>query len=86
MKYNCPYSNEQYDLYFKTAKYANNGSTAVQCFTDEGEPYATVSVNLDESKRCKEYEFYADTNNCEPLVRSMIDGGYIKETGDLGFS
>ncbi len=86
MKYTSQFGGEQYDLYFKTAKYTNNGSTAVQAFTESGEPYATVSVNLEESVGCKEYEFYADTNNCGDLVSSMIDSGYIKEVGDLGFS
>lgn len=65
-----------YNLKFTKANYINNNSLAVQAWCSDG-PYATVTVNLDESNSLKENEAYFDINNCKELYYAMEEEGYI---------
>lgn len=78
---------EEYNLTFKETTYANNGTLAVLAITDEGEPYATVTVNIQDSDRIQEKDVaYLDTNNVRSLVKAMEDAGYIEMTYLYGMS
>ena len=74
-----------YELSFKTAEYFN-GTTCLQAICEDGEPYARVSVNLNESVLCDKREFYVDVNNCGELVDAMIAEGYLEDMGDVARS
>ena len=67
----------KYKLYFRVEKYANNGALAVMAYTDEYEPYATITKNLPESNNLRGNEAYLDTNNVGTLVSAMVNAGYI---------
>lgn len=68
---------DTYNVWFTKGNYANNNSLAVQAWCDEG-PFATVTVNLTESKRLKENQAYLDINNCSELISEMEDNGYVE--------
>lgn len=59
-------------------KFQNNGNLAIQLF-DGYEPYARVSVNLDELLPPR--EFYFDDNNCGLLKQELLDSKLFHDTG-----
>ena len=55
-----------------------NGNLAIQLFEDY-EPYARISVNLDELLAPR--EFYFDDNNCGLLKQELLDSKLFHDTG-----
>ena len=58
--------------------YSNNGHIALSLWCDEG-PYATLTVNLSETKRYPKNYGFVDTNNFprgEDLIREIGIGKY----------
>ena len=66
-----------------------NGNLAVQLNLDDGEPYATLSVNV-EGVTLGEYEFVAKTySENEGLVEQFIDKGHfvpVSRDAQVGFA
>ncbi len=61
-------------------QYHHGGGLAVQLYED-GEPYATVSVNI-EGLRLKEDEFVAKTySENEGLLEGLLAAGVVEEVG-----
>ena len=66
------------------ATYRNNGNLAIRLMTYEGEPWATLTVNLD--RKLQEDLAYVDTNNC-PWAEEFIEKYKLGEhTGSYGNS
>ena len=72
------WNGEVENIKFVASKYANNGSLAVQAYCEDGEPYATITVNLPDSDMNGENMAFLDTNNCDSLIRQMADAGYVE--------
>ncbi len=83
--YELEFYGETYNLVAKTANYSNNGSLAVMLETDEGEPFATLTVNLADGVAESEYQ-YVDTNNCSWAEEFIKKNKLGEPTGMMGFS
>ena len=67
--------------------YSSNGTLAIELITDEGEPFATLTVNLpDEAFVCTGTRAFVDTNNCPWAVEMLRETGWGKPTGYYGHS
>lgn len=75
---------------FQLANYMDNGSLYVGLIThEEGypEPWSNLTVNLNESSRCKPNCAYIDTNNNGDMVLDWLEAHNLGEqTGRLAFS
>jgi len=83
--YELEFYGEKFNLVAKTANYSDNDSLAVMLETDEGEPFAVLTVNLSDGVAEKEYQ-YIDTNNnswAEEFIKKYKLG---EPTGIMGFS
>lgn len=83
--YELEFYGEKYNLIVKTSRYTNNDSLAVLLETEEGEPFATVTVNIMNGVASEEYQ-YIDTNNCSWAPKFIEDNGLGTPTGIMGFS
>ena len=73
-----------YEVVAKRATYANNRNLAVVLEDENGGPFATLTVNLNE--KLPEGCAYVDTNNC-PFAEKLILGNKLGEpTGRVGLS
>jgi len=64
-----------YACTLETFKYGHGGNLGVQLFTDDGEPYATVSVNMPRhtSEPLEEDEFYVKNwGENEGLIEQLV--------------
>ena len=66
--------------------YCDNGSLAIRLLCDNYEPFATLTVNLDESASCKEDCAFIDTNNCPWAGTFIRDNNLGVPTGRYGYS
>ena len=82
-KYTTPYG--EYNVTCVATRYCNNDSLAVSLITDEGEPFATATVNLPESGKHPNRAFL-DTNNCPGINLWLTENGFGFPTGIMGFS
>lgn len=75
-----------YEVKLGTSEYLNNGSLAIQLIdAKEYEPFATLTVNIDEKGASKETA-YVDINNC-PWAKKFIEDNELGEfTGKYGKS
>jgi len=65
----------------RTSTYQNNGATAVVLECENGEPLATLSVNL-EGVKLGEGEFLAKTwSENEEIAKAALDSGLFEDTG-----
>ena len=63
--------------------YANNGTLAIQLWCEE-EPFAMLTVNLDEPHRAECQ--YVDTNNCPWAEQFIAEYNLGAPTGNYGIS
>lgn len=83
MKYKTEWG-ETYEVEVLRSRYMNNESLAVVLICDTGEPFTTLSVNLNED--LKPNQAYLDTNN-NPTAEAFIkENGLGKPTGSYGYS
>jgi hypothetical protein len=68
-----------------TATYGN-GRIAIQTFTQYGEPYSRVSVNIPDAKNIGQSEFAFDANNNSWDAAHYMDSGLFKDTGKFAHS
>lgn len=74
-------------IYLERTEYACNDTLAVVATADDGEPYATLTVNLEDSDQWKGTEYqYVDINNCPWAPELLEKNGLATNTGILGFS
>lgn len=66
-------------------KYMDNNTLAVCLYTEDGEPYADLTVNLEDSMANCEMA-YVDTNNCPWADNFIKDNGLGEPTGKVGKS
>ena len=84
--YKDTYSNE--DLYLAPIieRYARDYSLAISLIEETYEPYADITVNIDDSIMCEFDSAFVDTNNCPWAPKFIIDNKLGKPTGRYGFS
>lgn len=68
-----------------TATYGN-GRIAIQTFTQYGEPYSRVSVNIPDANNIGDNEFAFDANNNSWHAAHYMDSGLFKNTGKFAHS
>ena len=83
--YELKFYGKTYKLNAITAHYNNNNSLAVLLETEEGEPFATITVNLTNGIAENEYQ-YVDTNNNHWAEKFINDNGLGEPTGITGYS
>lgn len=66
------------------ARYAQYNNLAIRLITYEGEPWATLTVNL--GKKLPEDHAYVDINNCPWAVEFIEKYGLGEWTGGMGHS
>lgn len=69
------------DITVSSRRYADNDSLAVQLFSLSEGPFATLTVNLDETKNLGENEAFVDINNC-PWAPEFIRENDLGEPTD----
>jgi len=78
---------DDYKLVPVIERYARDNSLAVFLYVEETEePFATLTVNINESKKCKDNAAYIDINNCDWAPRFLLENNLAKPTGNIGFS
>lgn len=82
--YELEFYGEKYNLAAKTAEYGN-GTLAIMLETDEGEPFATLTVNLVDGVANNEYQ-YVDTNNHSWAEKFIKKNKLGTPTGIMGYS
>lgn len=79
-----------YPMTFELANYAENASLYVGLITNEKgypEPWSGLTVNLNESRRCKPNCAYIDTNNNGNEILDWLEtNGLGKQTGKVAAS
>lgn len=78
---------KEYDVTIRSASYAVNDNYAVILTETTGEPFATLTVNLENSKLTKGYAF-VDTNNCpwaEEFIKENNLGEFTGATRQQGY-
>ena len=76
-----------YEVIVTATSYESNYSLAITLVCSEG-PFATLTVNLDESAHCNEDCAFVDTNNCpwaEKFIRDNNLGAPTGKTAHSGF-
>jgi hypothetical protein len=75
---------------FELANYADNATLYVGLLTNEEgypEPWQNLTVNLNESRRCKPNCAYIDTNNNgDEIITWLEENGLGEETGRIAAS
>ena len=84
--FNFPFLGKTYKIWLKAEHYANNNALALQAITEDGEPFADISVNIMCALNSEERKNHVcvDTNNLprkslEPLVKA----GVLTDTGRM---
>lgn len=63
-----------------------NGRLAITIECEDGEPFATLTVNLPDEPETKANQAYVDTNNCPWAMEFIAKNGLGRDTGAVGFS
>lgn len=76
--YNLYGTNYNIELY--RTNYTNN-NTAILANTNEGEPFATLTVNLEDGLPAN--EAYLDTNNVNGVLHFLVENKLATPTGEM---
>jgi len=83
-----PFLGTDYEISLKEEHYAFNDNLALQAYTKEGEPFATLSVNLNvfTPEEGKDH-ICLDTNNL-PIKSfdGLVEAGVLRPTGEVAHS
>lgn len=66
--------------------YNNNMRPAIQCFTEFGEPWCRLSVNIPNADNIGEDEFAFDANNNGREQQQWLNCGHFQDTGKVALS
>jgi hypothetical protein len=82
--FNFPFLGKTYKIFFKSERYACNGNLALQAYTEDGEPFADVSVNITGALGAEEGNDHVcvDVNNL-PMASfgEIVKAGVLIPTG-----
>lgn len=84
-----PFLGTDYKIWLKEEHYASNGNLALEAYTDKGEPFATISVNLEGVLTPAEGKDHIclDTNNLpEKSFDGLVEAGVLTPTGLVAHS
>lgn len=76
---------KKYEVEVGRTTYANNSSLAILLETVDGEPFATLTVNLCDGVANNEYA-YVDINNCSWAKEFIEKNKLGTPTGRIGYS
>lgn len=79
-----PFLGTDYNICLKEEHYASNGNLALQAYTDEGEPFAMISTNVEGALTPKEGKDHIclDNNNLpEKSFEGLVKAGVLTPTG-----
>ena len=71
----------KYNVVLKRSSYRNNGVLAVLMETDDGEPFATLTVNIEGWDSLPHDMSFVDTNNCDWAVKFLKDNKIAESMG-----
>lgn len=74
------------EVIIEVSRYSNNNSLAICVSTVKGEPYAVLSVNIDESDYIEPNQCFIDTNNCSWAETFLKENNIGKKTDKIGES
>lgn len=79
---------KEYNIYLDTDSYSLTKNLAVRAYSENGEPFATITVNLPDGRLSGDIKKFAfvDTNNIPGIDSFLISNGIAKPTGHYGFS
>ena len=83
MKYRSEWGGE-YEVEALRAKYSNNDNLAIILRCENGEPFSTLTVNL--NQKLSPNEAFVDINNNPTAVEFIEENGLGEATGRVGFS
>ena len=63
-----------------------NKRLAIEINCEDGEPFATLTVNLPDEPEPKANQAYVDTNNCPWAMDFIKENNLGRDTGAVGFS
>ena len=84
--YKFKFYDEVYNLIFTATTYKSNGTLAVQAMTEDGEPFATITVNILASDLCQPNCQYVDVNNVPGIADFLEKNKLAHPTGRMGCS
>lgn len=79
-----PFLGTDFKIWLKEEHYASNGNLALEAYTKEGEPFATISTNVEGALTKEEGKDHVclDTNNLPAkLFDGLVKAGVIMHTG-----
>ena len=86
--YELNYDDETYNVRIERNKYLND-TLAISLISDDGEPFADLTVNLmDSFAFCDDKTAFVDTNNCpwaEEFIKQNNLGTFMNQYGHSGF-
>lgn len=78
---------KDWDLTLVRSRYIYNNSLAVLLLDEEGQPFADLTVMLEDSPlHNDDRHAYVDTNNCPWAPQFLKDSGFAEPTGMVWFS
>ena len=74
---------ENTEFYFEFDRYRNNNALSVQLFEITGEPYATISVNMPDSNKLENDEFFMKNwSENKEIAKELVDKKIVIPTGN----
>lgn len=72
---------QKFDINLMRSTYMDNNNTAIISETTDGEPFGTLTVNLDE--KLPKNMAYIDTNNMPDVLDFLIKNDLAENTGEI---
>lgn len=82
--FNFPFLGKTYKIWLKEEHYASNGNLALQAYTDEGEPFAMISTNVEGAlTKAEGKDHICLDNNNLPIssFEEIVKAGVLTPTG-----
>lgn len=81
---------KEYNVEVYRSAYTENNTPAVMLVTDEGEPFAILTVNIEDSNNLERFGYkdaaFVDVNNCPWAESFLTENGLAKPLGLHGVS
>ena len=84
-----PFLGTDYEICLKVEHYASNGNLALEAYTKEGEPFATISTNVEGAltkEQGKDHICLDDNNLPIKSFDNLMKAGVLIPTGGWAFS
>lgn len=78
--------NNTYKVVLNGMHYVHGNRLAIQMDLEDGEPFATITVNLPDDEVTSFNANFVDINNCPWAVEFLIRNNIAEPTGNIAFS